>query len=196
MQACQSIQKFYTYYTIVLEICRCYSLLIFSSVATLLYTLLTLNDTSNSVFFSLYTLNTLLQRYDSTCVVDFCFHTSKCILNRKLYFSIKYVILSATSDSSAFSNVRRREISLQLLTIVQSFYFDFCSSTIFVIFYSYSTLLVSSDLVKSNVISSLSINYNSLYTLASRLSLSKALLEFALNTTALTLYLVISFYIS
>jgi hypothetical protein len=112
IHACRSVKKSCTHQTIVLRICLCRSLLISSPVATLLYALLTSNDTSDSVFFPLYALNIFSQRYDKACVVDLCFQASKCVLSRRLYFSVRYAILSATRDSSAFPSVGRREIGL------------------------------------------------------------------------------------
>ena len=162
--------------------------------AILLYILLTLNNTRDSVFFPLYALNTSLQRYNSAYIVDLCFLALKCVLGSRLCSSTRYIILSTTSNLSAFPSVRRREIGLQLFATIQSPYFGFCSGTIFTTFYFYSTFPIQSDLVKRVVILLFSMGYSSCHTLASRPSLLGVLFGLALNTAALILCLVIGFY--
>ena len=162
--------------------------------AILLYAPLILNNTRDSIFFPLYTLNISLQRYNSICIINLCFLALKYVLGNRLCSSTRYTILSTISNLSAFPSIRRREISLQLFTTIQSPYFSFYSSIIFTTFYFYSTFPILSDLVKRVVISLLSIGHSSYYTLASRLSLPRALSRLALNTATLTLYLAIGSY--
>ena len=162
--------------------------------AILLYAPLILNDTRDSVFFSLYALNTSSQRYDSAYIVNLCFLAPKCVLGSRLCSSTRYAILSATSDLSAFPSVRRREIGLQLFATIQSPCFGFYSGIIFTTFHSQGTFPILSNLVKRVVISPLSMGHSSYHTLASRPSLLGALSGLALNTAALTLYLAMGSY--
>ena len=162
--------------------------------AILLYTPLILNNIKNSIFFLFYTLNTSLQRYNNIYIINLYFLAPKCVLNNRLYSSTKYTILSTINNLNAFPSIKRREISLQLFTTIQSLYFSFYSSIIFITFYSYNTFPVLSNLVKKVVISLFNIGYSSYYTLINRPSLFKALSGLALNITILILYLAIGSY--
>ena len=161
----------------------------------LLYAPLILNNTSNSIFLPLYALNIFLQRYKSACVINCYFLTLKCVFSSRLYSSTRYIILLATSNLRALPSIRRSKIDQQLFIIIQSPCFSFYS-IIFIIFYSYSTFPILSNLVKSYIILSPSIGHSSLYTRARRLSLPSALSRLTLNTIFLTLSFIVNTYSS